>query len=880
MKIAILFGNSQIKGKINVVNGVLENLSENIAEGDAFHLPCGGRLDISLADFSIKKGAYPTIINVQTDENPFSFFLRDVNSDTPIYIPEFKIAVVPADDSRDFQQVADTIASKMLLSDFGRFENTPEESYENACKYNRDKYSPIWLGTGRDMRMFRVGYQEAFKYWGRIHPCYHSFSQNHPDYKDANYEINFEIGPGAHCRPNNIRKLECGVLPILRAIQDEANIQYHITSFASLEKEILTDKAVRGSDWLAAYAQTSGNMLTNPNYGNITQLPPERKKELEDLFDFEMNLREQEIICALRVEAVNVSKTPNYAFFKAPHFVASGPNLQDIPEFKNGMSCFKELNKCYAVTLIDGEPMTNEEMSIMLQPGQKVTFDILVPHSPMIQDRADKLLKWNFEEHLDACRDFWLRKLDSAAKISVPEVAIDERIKAGLLHCDLVTLGLEPDGPALATIGWYSPIGTESSPIIQFFDSMGWHKLAERSIQFFLERQSDNGFIQNFAKYESETGPLLWTAGEHFRYTHDLKWLKKVMPKLKKSADYLLEWRERNKRPELKAIGGYGLVDGKVADPNDFYHSYFLNAGTYIGLSRMVEMTAELDHDYSKTLGKEVEDYRQDIIKSVYYSQAKAPVVPISDGSWAPFLPPWSEHYGALHFYANGENCFTHGSFMSRSSIIGANWLIISEVLNPYEQASGFIQKTNQYPTTRENAAMSQPYYSRHDFAHIKRGEVKAFLKMYYNQFTALQDREIYTFWEHYYGASQHKTHEEAWFLMQTRWMLYLEEGDTLAMLKTIPRRWLEDGKELILDGVKSYFGQIYFKAESNLKNNKITSEIKLIKPSEMPKKVSIRLPHPEGLKAISCKNGIYDPATETVTINNFKGNASVILEF
>ncbi len=73
MKIAILFGNSQIKGKINVVNGVLENLSENIAEGDAFHLPCGGRLDISLADFSIKKGAYPTIINVQTDENPFSF---------------------------------------------------------------------------------------------------------------------------------------------------------------------------------------------------------------------------------------------------------------------------------------------------------------------------------------------------------------------------------------------------------------------------------------------------------------------------------------------------------------------------------------------------------------------------------------------------------------------------------------------------------------------------------------------------------------------------------------------------------------------------------------------------------------------------------------
>jgi hypothetical protein len=876
MKIAVLFGRDKITGKINIVNGVLKNRSidnKNETEKSDFQLPSGGRLEITLAEFSIKKGAYPTIINVFTDENPFSFFLRDVNSDTPIYIPEFKIAIVPATDSRDFQQVADAVAGKMLLSDFGRFENEPEESYENACKYNRDKYSPIWLGTSRDMRIFRVGYQEGvrdFKYWGQIRPCYHSVFQSYPADKKATYEINFEIGPGAHCRPHNIRKLECGVLPILRAVQDEADIQYHITSFASLEKEVLTREAVRGSDWLAAYANTNFNMIS-----------AEQKEEIKDLLDQEMNECEQEIICALRVEAVNVSKTPNYAFFKAPHFAfLEGPQCPDEHEFKNGMSWFKKWNKVYAVTLIDGDPMPDEEMSILVQPGQKVVYDILIPHSSIIQARAEDLFNWDFEKHLDACRDFWLEKLDSAAKIAVPETAIDERIKAGLLHCDLVTLGLEPDGPALATIGWYGPIGTESSPIIQFFDSMGWHKLAERSIQFFLERQSDSGFIQNYNNYESETGPLLWTAGEHFRYTHDITWLKNVMPKLKKAANYLLEWRNRNKRPELKAIGGYGLIDGKVADPDDFYHSYFLNAGTYIGLSRMVEMTAELDQDYSKALKKEVENYRQDIIVSVYYAQAKAPVVPISDGSWAPLLPPWSEHTGALHLYTDGANCFSHGSFLIKTAAIGANWLIISEVLEPYEQASDFIQKTNQYPMTRENAAYSQPYYSRHDFAHVKRGEVKAFLKTYYNQFTALQDREIYTFWEHYYGASQHKTHEEAWFLMQTRWMLYLEEGDTLSMLKTIPRRWLKDGEQLTLDGVKSHFGQIYFKAESDLKNNKIKAVIKLVKTVKMPAKVTIRLPHPEGLKAISCKNSIYDLPTETVTIDNFTGKASVILEF
>ena len=868
----MLFGESKINGKINIVNGALKRLSGSAVKGSGFQLPVGGRLKITLSKFTLKKGSLATIISVFTEKNPFSFFLRDVNSDTPIYIPEFNIAVVPGEDIRSFKQIAEDIAGRMLLSDFGRFENEAEESYENACAHNTEQYCQTWLGISRDMRMFRVGCQANFKYWGQIQPCYHSMPHANPAEKGTEYQINFEIGPGSHCRTKTVRRLECGVLPILRAVQDEADVQYHITSFVSLEKEIISDNAVHGSDWMAAYANTNYNMIS-----------VEDKEKIKDLLNEEMNEREQEVICAFRAEAVNTGRTPNYAFFKAPYCVPFGyPNMNKFPDehkFENGMSWFKKMGKVYAVSTIDGKLMCDEEMSILIQPGQKVVFDILVPHSALTPKRAEKLSNWNFEKHLNACRDFWQKKLDSGAKITVPEPAIDERLKAGLLHCDITTLGIEPDGTALATIGWYGPIGTESAPIIQFFDSMGWHKLAERSIQFFLERQQENGFIQNYNNYQSETGPLLWTAGEHFRYTRDMAWLNRVMPKLKKAAACLLSWRERNKRPEFKAAGCYGMVDGKVADPNDFYHAYFLNAGTYIGLARMVEMTAETDPVYSKNLHKEVEDYRQDIVNSVYYAQSKAPVTPLGDGSWAPVLPSWPEYTGAHHLFADGGNCFTHGGFLLRTALVGANWLIMQEVLEPDEQASNFIQKTNQYPLTRENAALSQPYYSRHDFAHIKRGEVKAFLKAYYNQFTGLQDRETYTFWEHYYGASEHKTHEEGWFLMQTRWMLYLEEGNSLSMLKAIPRRWLEDGRKIVLNGVKSYFGAINFKAESDLKNNLIKAEI-AIRSGRKPEKVIIRLPHPEGLKAIACENSSYDPATETVTICNFTGKASVSLKF
>ena len=88
---------------------------------------------------------------------------------------------------------------------------------------------------------------------------------------------------------------------------------------------------------------------------------------------------------------------------------------------------------------------------------------------------------------------------------------------AGLVELAVVleqaAFGLFP-GPLLPTVGWYSPIGSESAPIIQFYDSLGYHQLAERSIQFFLDRQHDDGFIQTFGGYQLETGPLLWSVGD------------------------------------------------------------------------------------------------------------------------------------------------------------------------------------------------------------------------------------------------------------------------------------------------------------------------------------------------------------------------------
>jgi hypothetical protein len=522
--------------------------------------------------------------------------------------------------------------------------------------------------------------------------------------------------------------------------------------------------------------------------------------------------------------------------------------------------------------------MPQEEVAVLLQPGETATVDLIVPHQPISRERALKLARLDIVEHLDACRKFWRKKLASGAQIRVPEVAIDERIRAGLLHCDVVALGREPNGPVLATIGWYAPIGSESSPIIQFFDSMGWHKLAERSIDFFLARQRPDGFIQNFGGYQLETGPTLWTMGEHYRYTCDDAWARRVKPNVLKACEYVLNWRNRNKKEEFRGKG-YGLMDGKVADPEDFFHSFMLNGLSCVGIQRASEMLAKVDPRESKRLAKEATEFRRDIRTAFFESMARSPVVPLGDGTWVPSAPPWAEYNGPLSLYAEGGKWQTHGTFLARDSMIGALYLAISEVLDSREQAATFLLRFHQELMTVENAAFSQPYYSRHDFMHVKRGEVKPFLKTYYNQFTALQDRETYTFWEHYFHASQHKTHEEGWFLMQTRWMLWLEEGDTLRLLNTIPRAWLKDGQKIELDRVASHFGPVSLSVESQVAKNRIVAQV-ACSGNRKPGEVVLRLPHPDGRKAVKVEGGEYDAASETVRIRSFKGTAKIALHF
>jgi hypothetical protein len=484
----------------------------------------------------------------------------------------------------------------------------------------------------------------------------------------------------------------------------------------------------------------------------------------------------------------------------------------------------------------------------------------------------------DFEAVRAEVRKFWQDKLAKAARVELPEKRIEEMVQAGLLHLDLVAYGLEPEGTVVPTIGVYTAIGSESSPIVQFMDSMGWHDLARRSLMFFLDKQHEDGFMQNFGGYMLETGAALWSIGEHYRYTKDDAWIQEIAPKLIKAYEYLMNWRRRNQ--EERFIGrGYGMLDGKTADPEDPYHSFMLNGYAYLGLSRLSEIMAAHDPDLSRRIAEDAQALKRDIRDAFFACMAQSPVVPLGDGTWCPTVAPWVEYRGPLALYAEGGNWYTHGSFVARDSLLGPLYLVLQEVIDPNEPAAGYMLHFHSELMTVCNVALSQPYYSIHPFVHLLRGEVKPFLKAYYNGFTGLADRETYTFWEHYFHASPHKTHEEGWFLLQTRWMLYKEDGETLKLFPGIPRAWMEHGKAIRLNRIATYFGPVSVTAESKLEQGYIEVEVNG-DPVRAPKRAEVRLPHPNGIHAVRVTAGQYDAAKETVTIPLADGRARFKLWF
>jgi len=627
-KICLIWYNCKPEGEIIVSNGKASSLKIISGEGTCndlnfkFSRNCECRLELTVDKAILEEGACPTIVHVKTVKNPFSFFLRDINSQYPVYIPEYNVIVTDSDDMRSYEQIRSEIELRKTLSRLEKIQNEPEESFENASRYTRDLKCVTWLGISRDIRMFEVGFRTTAhptEVWDWIKPKYHNKDVILPELGDKPVKYGYFAGRGLGCEQKLERWLEAGILPILNARHWDDDVYYETKMFVTNEISPLSMEYIKGTHYLVADEYSYGSMLTE-----------EQKRKKDAIHDKELE-REEETVIYIKIDAVNTAEVPRYSWVRIPQpniFVI--PDMSDFkPEYDGikGYGKFKE-DRIYLIATLNGKPVPHQEMAVLLKPGERAEYIFKIPHRPISEARAEELAKQDYYERLKECISFWKDKLSDAVKISLPEKRIDEMVKAGILHLDLVCYGNEPDGAVAPVVGCYSPIGSESSPIIQYLDSVGKNDLARRAIMYFIEKQHDDGFMQNFGGYMLETGAVLWNVGEHYRYTRDIEWIKSIKENIIKACDYLIRWRERNKKEELRG-NGYGMLEGKVADPEDPYHSYMLNGYAYLGLKRSAEILSEIDPTEAKRIGDEAEALKSDIRSAIEKSIAESPVIPL-----------------------------------------------------------------------------------------------------------------------------------------------------------------------------------------------------------------------------------------------------------
>ena len=116
----------------------------------------------------------------------------------------------------------------------------------------------------------------------------------------------------------------------------------------------------------------------------------------------------EETVLYVLTSIENKGSVPRYAWIKTPRPALPINNLymgaayrydrsrDSPPSPKTGFSVSRKSK---------GGPIENEEMAILLQPGEKIDVSFCIPHEPISLERAEKLAKESEQERYQTCKE-------------------------------------------------------------------------------------------------------------------------------------------------------------------------------------------------------------------------------------------------------------------------------------------------------------------------------------------------------------------------------------------------------------------------------------------------------------------------------------------
>lgn len=546
------------------------------------------------------------------------------------------------------------------------------------------------------------------------------------------------------------------------------------------------------------------------------------------------------------------------------------------------------------------------------QGGEEKSFYLTLAYPRCLKEGAFERLgpSVNFYGALFETKRDWDRFLGKGMQIETPEARVNNACKATLIQSFMTVVDSDVK---YASAGCYATIPSnpwlDGLPIsiinsAECFSEWGFSKEVGRYLAYYLKHyiNPDGTVTYKHGTGAYDYGLLLYAICRHYHLSNkDADWVRQNILPVKNICNFIIQKRKESLKSNPAGSILHGLLPTSLGDDLNYMggncYNYAHDACCWLGLLEVGKMMMETGRGKSlKTMsasGKELVDfaeaYKRDIVASV-----KKAINPGGKPVFVPIYPNDNKPFPAL----TSSVLASYSNYLYYPSLLYSNLFntdISSAVIKFREKRGGDMLGTSRFMTHMDDWPIVKL-----GWALINLDMVKKFLLTYYGDLAHHRMREIFTAYEQVsikdegslgrrsgmrkimYGNNICST---LTMPRMTKYMLVFEERDkdVLWLNRASPRRWLEDGKKIVVRNAPTRWGKISYCVESHAGTNHISAEIDFAAPSPKSLLIKLRLRHPRGrkLSGVIVDGGKWrdmDQEKETVDIP-CRGKKKIIVE-
>lgn len=479
---------------------------------------------------------------------------------------------------------------------------------------------------------------------------------------------------------------------------------------------------------------------------------------------------------------------------------------------------------------------------VRLAAGQSVEIDMKIPY-PTYTEEADfrRIEALDMDAARAVVENYWHAFAAAGASVTLPEDArLNDFIRAVPWHIRMTADREVESGFYVVPAGTYlyGACGNEACMQINLLDMLGYHEVAERYLESFVDSQGRRSMDGLFGSkkgalvvndydndmmfaYNLDHGYILQEFAQHYLLTGNRAWLEHVAQTIVEGCDFII--RERASTMAVTDNGEPApysglLPPGRLEDNAEWRYWVAVNAHACAGMWDGAQVLKEIDHPRALDIEREAVAYRQDLLRAVDRATARSAVVPDGKGGYMPHIPTQMEirgrdwgwfreaAYGPLHLAERG--------------VLSADDPRVTLILRDLED-NLFLSRT-----WGRNIDVDEHWFDQggitiqsnllfNDLTYLKRDQPEYAVRALMNSFAQNLFRDVNCFTEHPipefgFGVGPFfKTPDESQFLINLRYHLLREAGDELHLLQGAARAWLAGGKEIVFKRLASAFGPV-----------------------------------------------------------------------